>query len=226
MALGKRFGWLSGRSVPGLLPSLLGPSRPTGTPLATREMQIEIVNDDQEQRVGELDLLPLRPHPTGAEAESPIRDRIVPPLCAELLTGRPVRQVELRLMSPMFFARKGRDLPLPDPVLVVRSLATRWNIHAPTGLALPAEVVSALLDCVYLAGMAGETRRTQVSRAMWQTGFVGAVSLALTKAGDELTAQMFTALTHSGRGEAAAPRAASLRRTSHAELRHSRAVLL
>lgn len=113
---------------------------------------------------------------------------------AELLTTPPVRQVELHFVSPTFFARKGRDLPLPDPVLVMRSLASRWDAHAPHELALPAEVLSALLDSVYVNEMACETRRAQVSGTMWQTGFVGAARLALTKAGDHVTAQVFTAL--------------------------------
>ncbi|MGH3801349.1 MAG: CRISPR system precrRNA processing endoribonuclease RAMP protein Cas6 [Pseudonocardiaceae bacterium] len=114
---------------------------------------------------------------------------------AELLAGPPVRHVELRFVSPTFFARKGRDLPLPDPVLIMRSLATRWDAHAPPELVLPAEVLTALLDSVYLADVAVETRRAQVSHAMWQTGFVGAARLALTKAGDAAATQVFTALT-------------------------------
>jgi CRISPR-associated endoribonuclease Cas6 len=114
---------------------------------------------------------------------------------AELLTRPPVRHVELQFVSPTFFARKGRDLPLPEPVLVMRSLAARWDAHAPPELALPAEVLSALLDSVYLDEMAGETRRAQVSRTMWQTGFVGAARLALTRAGDDVTARVFAALT-------------------------------
>lgn len=113
---------------------------------------------------------------------------------AELLASPPVRYVELHFVSPTFFSRKGRDLALPDPVLVMRSLAARWDAHAPIELALPAEVLSALLDSVYLDEMAGETRRAQVSRTMWQTGFVGAVRLALTKAGDDVAAQVLTAL--------------------------------
>ncbi len=114
---------------------------------------------------------------------------------AELLAVPPVRHVELQFVSPTFFARKGRDLPLPDPVLIMRSLATRWDAHAPSELALPAEVLTALLDSVYLDDAAIETRRAQVSRTMWQIGFVGAAHLALTKAGDAVTAQVFTALT-------------------------------
>lgn len=114
---------------------------------------------------------------------------------AELLASPPVRRAELHFVSPTFFARKGRDLPLPDPVLIMRSLATRWDAHAPAELALPAKELSALLDTVYLGEMAGETRRAQVSHTMWQTGFVGAARLALTRAADDVTAQVFTALT-------------------------------
>ncbi len=114
---------------------------------------------------------------------------------AELLTSPPVRHAELQFVSPTFFARKGRDLPLPDPVLIMRSLAARWDAHAPPELALPAEVLSTLLNSVYLAEVAIESRRAQVSVTMWQTGFVGAARLAVTKAGDDVTAQVFTALT-------------------------------
>lgn len=114
---------------------------------------------------------------------------------AELLASPPRRHVELHFVSPTFFARNGQDLLLPDPVLIMRSLATRWDAHAPSALALPTEVLSALLDSVYLDEMDSETQRAQVSRTMWQTGFVSAVRLALTKAGSEVTAQAFTALT-------------------------------
>ncbi len=114
---------------------------------------------------------------------------------AELLAGTPMRHAALQFISPTFFARKGRDLPLPDPVLVMRSLATRWDAHAPPELALPAGVLTALLDSVYLADAVIETRRAQVSHTMWQTGFVGTAQLSLTKAADAATTQVFTALT-------------------------------
>lgn len=113
---------------------------------------------------------------------------------AELLAGPPVRRAELHFLSPTFFARKGRDLPLPDPVLIMRSLASRWDAYAPSELTLPAKELSALLDNVYLDEVAIESHRAQVSQTMWQTGFVGAARLALNRAGDGVTAQMFTAL--------------------------------
>ncbi|HEY6424083.1 MAG TPA: CRISPR system precrRNA processing endoribonuclease RAMP protein Cas6, partial [Pseudonocardiaceae bacterium] len=46
----------------------------------------------------------------------------------------------------------------------------------------------------YLEDATLETRRAQVSRTMWQTGFVGAARLALTKTSDDVTAQVFAAL--------------------------------
>lgn len=114
---------------------------------------------------------------------------------AELLAVPPVRQAELDFVSPTFFARKGRDLPLPDPLLIMRSLASRWDAHAPAELAVPATELTALLDSVYLDDVAIECRRAQVSRTMWQLGFIGTARLALTKTGGDVTAQVFTALT-------------------------------
>jgi len=129
-------------------------------------------------------------------ARCPIR--LAPPQqrsFAELLSAPPVRHAELRFVSPTFFARKGRDLPLPDPVLIIRSLAVRWDAHAPAELALPAEALTGLLDSVYLSDAVIETRRAQVSHTMWQTGFVGTAQLSLTKAAETATAQVFIALT-------------------------------
>lgn len=113
---------------------------------------------------------------------------------AELLSGPALRHVELQFLSPTFFARKGRDLPLPDPVLMMRSLATRWDVHAPPELVLPADVLTRLLDSVYLQDVAIESRHAKVSVTMWQTGFIGAAQLGLTRAGNNVTAQVFTAL--------------------------------
>src|SRR5262249_3504366 len=87
---------------------------------------------------------PRRP-PQGSFGPTPCALRPPPPLqasFAELLASPPRRHAELRFLSPTYFARNGRDFPLPDPVLVMRSLATRWDAHAPAELALPAKEVS------------------------------------------------------------------------------------
>ncbi len=113
---------------------------------------------------------------------------------AELARCEPARRAELELISPMYFSRNGRDLPLPDPVLMVRSALRRWNAHTPQPLAVDPDVAEALASAVYLAGMNGRTRQAPVSATMTQTGFVGTVVLALTKGADERVERVFAAL--------------------------------
>ena len=43
----------------------------------------------------------------------------------------PASSVEVELLSPMTYSRSGMSYPLPDPILVHRQLATRWNQYAP-----------------------------------------------------------------------------------------------
>lgn len=77
----------------------------------------------------------------------------------------------------MFFSRNGRDHPLPDPALIMRSAATRWNLHAPPALAVPEDLLRELGKLVYLADFGGRTVWAPVSATMTQTGFVGDMPL-------------------------------------------------
>lgn len=43
----------------------------------------------------------------------------------------PKSSVDVELLSPMFYSRSGNAYPLPDPVLVHRQLALRWNEFVP-----------------------------------------------------------------------------------------------
>lgn len=113
---------------------------------------------------------------------------------ARLASGGPVRSADLRLLSPTFFSRNGRDHPLPDPVLLVESAVRRWNVHAPPDAHIPEDLRRALRAAVYLADMVGETRRGRVSRTMEQLGFVGTVRLALTRSAGETVRCLFGAL--------------------------------
>jgi CRISPR-associated endoribonuclease Cas6 len=113
---------------------------------------------------------------------------------AELATSAPTRRADIEIHSPMYFSRGKRDHPLPDPVLIIQSLAGRWNHHAPEQLTLPPNALKALLAEVYLAGMDGRTVAGAVGHRMRQTGFVGDVTLALTRDADNATAALFTAL--------------------------------
>lgn len=113
---------------------------------------------------------------------------------AGLAQTKPARHAQIETLSPLYFSRNGRDHPLPDPVLIVRTLTQRWNAHAATALAIPEETLHALTDTVILHDMAGETVRTPVSATMKQIGFLGTVRLGLTKAADRDTQTLFAAL--------------------------------
>ena len=113
---------------------------------------------------------------------------------AECATARGTRRAALDVVSPLYFSRGGRDHPAPDAVLIARSLLDRWDDHAPPGLAAPAAARRHLLDTVYLVEFAGRTQRIPVGTATRQTGFVGSMTLALTRAADDTTAALFAAL--------------------------------
>jgi CRISPR-associated endoribonuclease Cas6 len=113
---------------------------------------------------------------------------------AELAVAPATRRADIEIQSPMFFSRNGRDHPLPDPVLMVQSLAGRWNHHAPDPWVIPQETLRDLLAAVYLVDMEGCTAAGAVGRRTDQTGFVGDVALGLTRDADDLTAALFTTL--------------------------------
>ncbi len=94
----------------------------------------------------------------------------------------------------MYFSRNGRDHPLPDPGLMLRSAAIRWNQHAPSVLSVPDEALRELTGLLYLADFDGGTVRAPVSATMHQTGFVGDVHLALVRAAGRASRVTFAAL--------------------------------
>jgi CRISPR-associated endoribonuclease Cas6 len=113
---------------------------------------------------------------------------------ASLAAGPPAWSAELDVISPLYFSRNGRDHPLPDPVLVLRSTMDRWNAFASAALAVPEPVGRELLATVWLAAMDGRTESTPVTATMHQTGFVGTARLALTRAAGRTAATAFAAL--------------------------------
>lgn len=128
-------------------------------------------------------------------ARCPVLEWRTEPLSfGELARSAPAAAAQFRIVSPLFFSRNGRDHPLPDPVLMVRSAIERWNACAPTPLAMPEELGRAVLAAVYLDAMEGETQRAQVSRSFEQNGFVGIVRLAMTRRADDPARRAFGAL--------------------------------
>ena len=113
---------------------------------------------------------------------------------AALAASPPAWSAELDIISPLYFSRNGRDHPLPDPVLMLRSACERWNAFAPIPLPIPDETARALLAAVRLAAMEGRTVSTPVSATMHQTGFVGSVRLALGRDATPCLASAFAAL--------------------------------
>jgi CRISPR-associated endoribonuclease Cas6 len=124
-----------------------------------------------------------------------LRRRVHPIDFADLAACLPARHAELELLSPTFFARNGRDYALPDPVLILGSALRRWNAHAPAEHAVTAEQRERLLGTVYVgSGLVGRTVSAAVSATMRQTGFVGTVPLALTRAASDTVARIFAML--------------------------------
>ncbi len=114
---------------------------------------------------------------------------------ARLASVGPTRRVRLRMLTPMFFSRNGRDLPLPEPVLIVRSLLARWNAHAPAALAISDGAARELVGAVFLDAVSGASRQVSVTEKIRQVGFVGDAELRLLKTAAAATADVFGALT-------------------------------
>jgi CRISPR-associated endoribonuclease Cas6 len=104
------------------------------------------------------------------------------------------RRARLRMLTPMFFSRNGRDLPLPEPVLLVRSLLARWNAHAPASLQVAVDDARALAGAVFLDGMSGGTERVELGPTLRQSGFTGEAELRLLRSAPQAVAEVFGAL--------------------------------
>lgn len=113
---------------------------------------------------------------------------------ADLAASPAARRADVEVLSPMFFSRNGRDLPLPDPVQMLRSPMDRWDHHAPGALRIPDDVRRALIGSVYLVDFDGGTVAGAVGARTQQTGFTGSVVLALTRGADTTTATVFAAV--------------------------------
>ncbi|WP_250279970.1 CRISPR system precrRNA processing endoribonuclease RAMP protein Cas6 [Frankia sp. Cppng1_Ct_nod] len=113
---------------------------------------------------------------------------------ARLASVGAARRVRLRMLTPTFFSRNGRDLPLPEPVLIVRSLLARWNAHAPAVLAVGDDAARELVGAVFLDAVSGSSRQVPVTEQIRQVGFVGEAELRLLKTASAGTAELFGAL--------------------------------
>ncbi|MGH3621760.1 MAG: CRISPR system precrRNA processing endoribonuclease RAMP protein Cas6 [Sciscionella sp.] len=113
---------------------------------------------------------------------------------AELCAGPAAHAADLDVVSPLYFSRNGRDMPMPDPVLVLTSLLRRWNHHAPAALRVEQELRDRLLAAVFLDAFDGRTMRTAVTYTQQQSGFVGTIRLALLRTAGHDVETAFAAL--------------------------------
>jgi CRISPR-associated endoribonuclease Cas6 len=112
----------------------------------------------------------------------------------ELADAAPARRAELTFHRPTYFSRSGRNLPLPDPVLVVASLTRRWNEFCPVALAVPEADAARLRRSVMLADVAGHTERVDRDPTVTRSGFVGEATLTLPRSCPDRVAQWLAAL--------------------------------
>jgi CRISPR-associated endoribonuclease Cas6 len=113
---------------------------------------------------------------------------------SRLAGGGPARAVDVATVSPLYFSNNGRDLPLPDPARVVRSLLERWNACAPPAFTIDGEDGRAVASAVFLDAMTGSVERIPLAPTLRQTGFVGTFRLRLPRAASDGAARVFGAL--------------------------------
>lgn len=113
---------------------------------------------------------------------------------SQLADVPPARRAELTFHRPTYFSRSGRNLPLPDPVLVVASLARRWNRHCPSGIAVPPDDQAAIRRAVMLTDVAGHSERVDRDPTATRSGFVGEATLTLPRSSPDTAARWFAAL--------------------------------
>jgi len=113
---------------------------------------------------------------------------------AELTSRQPLRRARIDVVSPMYFSRGERDLALPDPELMVQSLLNRWEVFAPPQFAVPRGLRAELLSSVFLVEMHGHTVSAPVGKVTMQTGFLGSVTVGLTRKAAADATHLFAAL--------------------------------
>lgn len=112
----------------------------------------------------------------------------------DLASGPPFRSARLDCHRPTYFSRNGRDLPMPDPVLVVRSLGQRWNAFAPGPLVIDTASLGALESSAVLTEMDGCTESVSEQGRALRTGFVGHCTIGLLSHSPQASVYHFSAL--------------------------------
>ncbi len=106
----------------------------------------------------------------------------------------PVREFDLRFLTPTAFAQGKTNLPLPVPTLMFRSWVERWNHFAPVYLGSD-ELIAYLSNAILLKSHRLETRTVQIHKG-YVNGFIGKVKLQVFNRADPLLANVANLLVH------------------------------
>lgn len=109
----------------------------------------------------------------------------------------PLRQFDLRFITPTAFSQGGTNLPLPVPALIFRSWLERWNNFAPVYLGSD-ELIAYLSNAILLKNHKIQTRVLQLHKG-YINGFVGDVTLQIFNRADPLLANVANLLVQYAR---------------------------
>jgi CRISPR-associated endoribonuclease Cas6 len=114
------------------------------------------------------------------------------------LADRTATRADLWFQSPTYFSRNGRFYPLPDPVLLFRGLAAKWNARqADASMSLPDDLLSQLTSAVAISACELATTRIAVGvgePAAERPAFTGWARFAVPRRADEAVRRAFAAL--------------------------------
>jgi CRISPR-associated endoribonuclease Cas6 len=114
------------------------------------------------------------------------------------LADRVASRADMWFQSPTYFSRNGRFYPLPDPVLVFRGLAARWNARqADVSTSLPEELLRQLTSVVAISAYQLQTTRVAVGageRGAERPAFTGWARFAVPRGAEEAARRAFAAL--------------------------------
>ncbi|MFE6446842.1 CRISPR system precrRNA processing endoribonuclease RAMP protein Cas6 [Nocardiopsis dassonvillei] len=103
----------------------------------------------------------------------------------------PTLRARVEFTTPAYVNRAGRQLPLPEPELLLAGLARRWAAFSPQPLPPPA--VAEMLETVHLARHDIRTRPVGEGRHQ-RTGFVGSAVFGLPTRASRAAQRAFAAL--------------------------------
>lgn len=110
---------------------------------------------------------------------------------AALADSAPAQRVRVEFTTPAYINRAGRQIPLPDPELLLGALVQRWRAFSP--IPLPEEQMELLLGCVHVSRHRIATQSVDLGRGR-RVGFTGSATFAVPPHQAEGPGRLLTAL--------------------------------